>query len=72
MRLRAHGDDAWLCPTITLAVTHLLFAIIVGARAGLAAVVLWYAVPPLLALSAAALLTTALVRFWRSRQAPNG
>lgn len=72
MRLRSHGDDAWLCATIVLAITHLLFAIIVGARAGLAAVVLWYAVPPLLALSAAALLTTALVRFWRSRQVPNG
>jgi hypothetical protein len=61
-------SDSWLRATFVLAVVQGLFLAIVQARPGLFAVVLWFVMPPLVVLAAAALLTVALVRSWRRRE----
>src|ERR687892_2234516 len=71
MKLRAFTADAWLCATMVLAIVHVMFVAVVVARVGLVAVLLWYVAPPLIALSAIALLAIALLRSWRSGDLPN-
>jgi hypothetical protein len=60
------ASDAWLRTTIALAIAHVFFLAVIGARPGLPAVVLWYVAPPLIALAAAGLLAIGLFRaLWR-------
>jgi murein DD-endopeptidase MepM/ murein hydrolase activator NlpD len=71
VRFRAIGPDTWLRASMAVALAQIAFVAVVRARVGLVAVVLWYAVPPLVALSAATLLAVALARSWRSRALPD-
>lgn len=66
-RISDSHADRWLRAIVAVAVADALFLAVVYARLGLAAVVVWYAAPPALALAAAWLLAGALMRFWRAR-----
>jgi hypothetical protein len=69
---RGWAGDRWLRASLGLAFAHAAFVVVVRARPGLPAVVLWYVVPPLLALAGAILLALALVRTWREGARPGG
>ena len=72
MRRSLQAADGWVRATFSLALVHAAFIVVVQARPGRSAVVLWYAAPVLLALAAAILLGVAFVRSWRRREVPTG
>jgi murein DD-endopeptidase MepM/ murein hydrolase activator NlpD len=69
--VRRSWDDSWLYAALTLLGVQLGFLAVIYARPGIVAVVLWYAVPPLLLVAAVTLLLVAFVRSWRGRQGPS-
>ena len=69
---RRSWDDSWLYTVLALLSAQVGFLALVYTRPGIVAVVLWYAVPPLVLVATASLLLVAFVRSWRARQGPSG
>jgi hypothetical protein len=63
----ARASDRWLRTIAAVAIADVLLLAVAYARVGLAAALVWYLAPPAIALAAAVLLASALVRFWRAR-----
>lgn len=64
--------NRWVAGAWALAAVHAAVLAAVHVRPGLAAVVLWYAWPPMAALAAAMLLAVALLRTWRRQPTERG
>jgi hypothetical protein len=70
MRRPFRAGGTWLSMTLALALLYAAFVVLVQARLGLVALVLWYVAPILFALAAVTALTVVLWRSWQRRESP--